>query len=42
MCNTDETPVASHMLTNTITDTKGVKPVLVSKMGQEELGFSLD
>jgi len=39
MHNTDETPVTSHMLKNTITDAEGAKPVLVSKMGQEEQGF---
>jgi hypothetical protein len=40
MCTTYGTPVISDMLTNTTIDTKGAKPVLVSKMGQEKLGFS--
>ena len=40
MHNTDETPVASYMLKNPITDAKGAKPVVVSKTGQEEQGFS--
>ena len=33
MHNTDENPVVSYMLTNTMTHTKGAKPVPVSKMG---------
>jgi hypothetical protein len=33
MRNTDETPVASYMVTNTTNHTKGAKPVLVRKMG---------
>jgi hypothetical protein len=37
---TGETPVTSHMLTNTTIDTNGAKLVPVRKMRQQKLGLS--
>ena len=37
MANTDETPVFSHMLTNTAVDAKWSIPVLIKTMGHDKI-----